>query len=295
MPNAIELVLNAKRLPSLPAVFIRVKELMDDPESSVTEIAEALETDPALTGRLLKIANSPFYGFSAQIETVSLAISLIGLRQIHDLVLASSVARAFDGIEPDVIDMHAFWRDSLHCGIVARQLGAQCDVIDGERLFLLGLLRRLGHLVMYQELPRQSQQAAQIAIDDQRPLSEVEHELIGVDYAQVSAELLRAWNLPESLEEPIEMHPEPRRAIYYPLETALLHIANHVTTLAEDDRGVGYDWLSTDPAAWEISGLNRDLVEAVRVRSDAIFVETLESFFPTSGADAAGADRRTEA
>jgi HD-like signal output (HDOD) protein len=126
-----DLVSRTADLVSLRDIFIRLKTVVDDPESSMADVAQVVASDPALTARLLKIAISPFFGFPARITTVAQAASLLGTQQIHDLVLATTVAEAFSGIPTDIISMQNFWSHSIRCGLLARRVAQREDRLAG--------------------------------------------------------------------------------------------------------------------------------------------------------------------
>ena len=111
---------------SLPDVCIRVKEMVDDPNYSASDIGKIVSSDAALTARLLRIVNSAFYGFPARIETVSRAITIVGNRELRDLVFAATVAGIFEKVSSDLIDIESFWRHSVYCGIVSRIIAKRC-------------------------------------------------------------------------------------------------------------------------------------------------------------------------
>ena len=226
-----ELVEKTSDLFSLPDVYFRVKFVMDSPNSGLMDIAREIAIDPGLTARLLRIANSAFFGLTAKIDTVERAVNLLGMQQVHDLVLATSVSAAFEDIDQQHIDMRAFWENSVYSGIISRLLALRCNVIDSERLFVEGLLRDIGHLVMYQCIPKQTLQARLFADQEGTPLYLNEREIIGFDYAQVGAELMRAWQLPEGMRETVEFHNEPDQVNGYLLEVAIAHISARVVAL----------------------------------------------------------------
>ena len=116
-----ELVEDSRSLISLPEVYVRLRQVMDAPDSSMEDVAKVIALDPALTARLLRIANSALYNFPAQIETLSRAVNILGLRQVHDLVLATSVAKAFNGLPNELMDMKTFWYRSIYRGFLARE------------------------------------------------------------------------------------------------------------------------------------------------------------------------------
>ena len=108
-----QLVDHATGMVSLPAVAVRLNEMVDDPGSSAADIGRLIGQDPALSMRLLKLANGPLYGLSSEVDTISRAAMVIGTSQIRDLVLATSVSRAFQGVPNDLMSMEGFWRHSI--------------------------------------------------------------------------------------------------------------------------------------------------------------------------------------
>lgn len=244
------------KLVSLPDVYLRLKNILDEPDFTMAEVAAAISEDPAITLRLLRIVNSSFYGFVAKIETVSRAITLLGTQQVHDLVLATSVAQAFKGISPNIMDMHRFWRRSVYCAVAARQLAALCSGCDKERIFVAGLLHDIGHLIMYRALPDLSQQAILTARENNKPLYRVERALFGFDYAWVGAELMQEWSIPASLRATTMFHVEPEKAEIVSFETSLIHLGA-LLTRADDGEGVFNEGpLAVDPFSWTVTGLS---------------------------------------
>jgi HD-like signal output (HDOD) protein len=268
MSTPHELIYRVHKLISLPDVYLRVKAVVDDPDSSIQDVIQVVAHDPGITARLLKVANSPYFGFVSHIETVSHAVNLLGMQQVHDLVLATSVAKTFSGISSDVMNMDMFWRDSIYCGVIARLLANRCNVLDSERLFVEGLLRDIGHLLMYLEIPNATREALAESERNDQLLFHVERELIGFDYAQVGAELMRVWKLPPSLIEAIEYHIEPGKAQEYPLESAIVHIAGVFTTLKDSEGCFGQPVFNIDPAAWHNTDLTEDDLEPIIREAD---------------------------
>lgn len=263
LPNPHELVSSVVNLVSLPEVYLRAKALLEDADASLTDVAKVIAQDPALTARLLKIANSALFGSVARIETVSRAITLLGTQQIHDLLLATSVTKAFAGIKPATMHMEQFWRNSMHCGVLSRLLAARCNVLDSERLFVAGLLRDIGHLIIYQKLPALAAQALERARGEGIELFRVERDVMGFDYAQVGTILMQTWRLPASLQEAVHYHPEPAKARDFPLETAIVHIASRLV----DTHWTGDKVLeqgAIHPVAWQHTGLSIADLPAVK-------------------------------
>lgn len=268
MITAKTLVNDSIKLISLPDVYIRLKNLLDSPNYSMSDVAMAIGHDPALTARLLKIVNSPFYGLSSRIDTITRAINLLGTRQVHDLAFAATMVDTFSGFTNDIISMYDFWFNSVYSAVTAQLLALRCKNIDTERPFVAGLLHDIGHLVMYQEIPDESRSTLVLAKEKGVTLYMAERELLGFDYAQVGAELMSEWDLPESLREKVEFHNEPARADIYKLETAILHIATVVAKAAIAKEPISPDTLSIDPVCWEFTGLSSNDLPEIKQDAD---------------------------
>ncbi len=271
-----KIISSALKLVSLPDLYLRIKTLLDDPQASLADVATLIEQDPSMTVRLLKLANSPFFGCATEISTVQQAVTLLGSQHIHDLVLTASLARTFSKMSSPVMDMKRFWRDSLYSGIAARLLAARCELSDSDWLFVAGLLRDIGHLILFQTEPEAAQQVLLRADKQGEPVFRVERIVLGFDYASIGGELLRAWGLPDGLASAVEFHPEPERAEPYQREAAIVHVAGALTEHMEKTGETEPPPLVVDPSAQSLTGLSEDAIEEVRKQAKQELAEVLE-------------------
>ena len=158
-PSIVELVHGIDGLVTLPDVFVRINQLVENHNSSIVEIANAVNLDPSFTVRLLRVANSSFYGFTSSIDTVSKAVSIIGTSQIRNLALSTVVADSFTGLPNALVSMENFWRHSLYCRLAAGKLAKFAGKCDAEAVFTAGLLHDIGELVIFNRLPEQAKEA----------------------------------------------------------------------------------------------------------------------------------------
>jgi len=214
-----------KVLASPPTLYLRLRQLLNDPQYTLGDIADLVTTDPALTARILRIANSAYFGGLEGVDTVRRALVVLGSRQIHDIVLATSVISRFSGIPTRLVNMHSFWQASVHAAAAAKLLAERCFIFDSERMFTAGLLAQLGELVLYLRVPSVMADVLEIARRDDQPVHLVERELLGFDYAEVGGELFSAWQLPSSLVEPVRHHTNPVAAAERMLEASIVAIA----------------------------------------------------------------------
>jgi putative nucleotidyltransferase with HDIG domain len=211
---------------SPPEVFMRLNAVVNSLRSSVSEIGDIISEDQGLTVRILKMANSPLYGFPSKIETISKAVLIIGTKQIRDLTLATSVVRLFKGIPEDLINMETFWRHSVACGVIARIIAGYRRESNVETFFTAGILHDIGRLIMFIKMPAECRNMlSQIA---RRPqlLYMAEREQLGYNHTDVGGLLLKEWKLPENLTEAIAYHHSPDKTLKYPVEAATIHIAD---------------------------------------------------------------------
>jgi HD-like signal output (HDOD) protein len=226
--NAAEYAEQASEIFVLSDSFIRIKELIDDEASTIDDIADVILLDPGLSGTILRLANSSFFNYPGKIDTISKAVLILGITEVYNLVIAYFTTSAFSKLNasPDYLD--DFWERSVDCALTVKFLGTKLRVPNAERLFILGLLHNLGELVIHQFLADKVEECKHIN-SDELPWTK-QNEILGFTYAEVSAQLLKQWQLPFSLIEPIAQQDEDEFE-YSTDETKLLYIAKRVMTL----------------------------------------------------------------
>jgi len=281
---ASDIINDSVELTSLPSVVMRAMELLNSPTTSASDIGEIIAEDPALTARLLRIVNSAFYGFPSRIETISRAITIVGTLELTDLILGSSAIQVFYRIPNELVDMENFWEHSLYAGVIARILARYLRAPNTERCFVMGLLHDVGSLVLYRQKPDLSRQALELATSKNLPLQEAERVVFGFDHQDVGAELMRAWSLPDSFVESARHHHQPSTAERYRLETAVIHLADVITSMAHSSASATMQVAALEPGAWELTGLSVDIMEAVVAEADAQFEDARAAILPGSRA-----------
>ena len=282
MPISLkEFTQDIDHLVSLPSIGVRANEMVNDPNSTIADIGNLIGQDPALAARVLRIANSPAYGLSAQVTTITRAVSIVGTQLIRDLVLTTSTIDAFKKIPNELVSLDNFWNHSLYCGIAARLLAEERGMKHAETEFLAGLLHDIGQLVIFHKEPHEARRALLLSLEgpDDLALHTAEQEVFGFDHAQVGAELLRHWHFPPLLVACVEKHHAPQEELKFPIEAALVHLANSIATLAEIDSLLEEDAVHTEPMAWELLGLSKDLIPSKVRATQAQFTEMRGALF----------------
>ena len=262
---------------SLPDVYIRLREVMESDNASMADAAEVLSLDPALAARILRMANSAFYGFRSEVDTISRAANIRGMQKIHDLVLAASVSQTFEGMTNELMDIDTVWYRSVHCAFLTQAIAEGAGMRNTESLFVRGLLHDIGHLVLFNHYPAECRHAmAQYDEGLDARLYE-DQKLIGVDAMQFAAELAHVWQLPKSFVDSFKHLTRPED-VAGPLarEIAVLHIAVQISG------GVDTDLLIEDvvqrirPPIWRIAELPPEVGAAAL---DASTMEMVDAMY----------------
>ena len=269
---------------SLPDIAIRLNELIDLPNTSTQELVEVVQLDAGIAATVLRLANSAWYGLPSKVDTISRAITLIGQRALRDLVLSSSVIRTFKGISAEFVDMRDFWDNSVTCGVVTRNLAQKVGMRETERMFLAGLLHKVGRLVFYASRPVQYRQVLQDRQRGEAVIIAAERTVFGFDYAQLGAALLRSWRVPAALDEVIEYQLNPLDAPNQAKEAAIVHMAADIAFhMAPDIKArfqLGEYNLTFLESAWDTLNLERHVLAEIMQTSLIQSFELLEIINP---------------
>ena len=250
-----EAITRAGDLPTLPQVAVEVSRLAFNPVTAMGDLVRVIRNDLSLTAKILRVANSAFYGMSRHVESLNAALVLLGMRELIHLVTCISVFRAFP-TKPGqpTFDRKAFWIHSAGCGEIARSLTHRLKPRLNSTEFTAGLLHDLGKIVLDQYFHDDFMEALRLSYAEGLSMVEAEERVLGVNHAEIGLWLAGMWNLPTVICDAITYHHTPAKA---PRESgslvAIIHLANNLCKHA----GIGFsgnkiDEEITDGAAWEI-------------------------------------------
>lgn len=262
MPEFVQQLDQVTELISLPEIYLKISQLMDDPHSTVEDFAEVIRFDPNLSATVLKVVNSAFYGFSGQVDSIARAVNMIGIGQLHIIALSISAISALDALEypKDLVPLKTFWRNSLFSGVLSRKLALQLNIKNTERLFVIGLLHEIGHLVLYTNFADLARQTIQLEQQDKLPIHIAEQQILGCHYGDIGAELMKKWHLPEDFQNFTRNQPTPQDATEHKQEIALLHIAHGYAHKQFSDSQLELEEL-IHPEAWNAAQIEPEAVE----------------------------------
>jgi two-component system, cell cycle response regulator len=215
--HVLQDVLTSKELPTLPIIATKLLALTAQEETTLTDIANLVTQDMALTTKILRVANSSFYSFPQKISSINQAVSILGLNAVRSLVLSFSFLSLGRSPKNSLFDFEQFWERSLVEAAAAKLILEQVANADAEEAFTCGLLQNIGQLVLATTLPQEYNQVLQRIIPrtagnttDSNTEDALELEVIGMTHADVGYEVAKAWGLPESLLLPIKYHHLPQ-------------------------------------------------------------------------------------
>ncbi len=194
--NKLESISN---LPTIPVIISQVLDMIDNDEANASSLSSIIEQDQTLTAHVLKVANSPFYGFTRKIATIELAIVVLGMNEIKDIVYSLVVRRLFTKVRKSIFDVNNFWRYSVFCGSCARLLARKFGYRLAGEAFVAGLVHDIGILIIVEYFTKDYLIIKQLVEETGCSLVEVENQVLGNNHSQIGAWFGGKWNLPDKL------------------------------------------------------------------------------------------------
>ncbi len=271
------LLAQGPKLSTLPEVYLRVTEQLDDASVNVHEIGETVQTDPAISTRILKMVNSAYYGMPHKVTTISQAVALLGRDRLKQILIGSVLVNVFTDPEIDVFSLSEFWRHSIKTAIIAKQLALQHnDVSEPDALFIAGLLHDLGSLVLASKLPLQFARVDRLK--RKRGQIVAEQEVFGFDHSELGAELMTQWGLPDLLISCTRHHHQSDYNQGFASAVRIIYLSNQLSkNLPPIDEGEALEQLA-DIDNWQLLGIPLEQIcFACQLAEEQLF-DVMESF-----------------
>jgi len=276
----IEKAIENADLPSLSAIAPRLVEAIDNPRCKAAHIADIIGKDANLSERLLKLANSSFYNFPMEITSIEHAVTIIGSRQLSMLALGVMAVTAFKNIPADFINMAAFWKHGIACGIIARILSSYKRNTNTENYFLAGLLHDIGRLVIFRGFPHHEVEILDRASKKPQVLRHLEKEILGFDHAELGGMLIKKWGLPGLFETACRCHHTPGDA-QDPSMASIIHLADLIASaMYFGNSGESYV-PPLETRAWEEIGLPASIIGPTVTQTALLLKDTIRTYLPT--------------
>ena len=215
-------------LPPFPATHAKVMELANSDASNSEEIAEQIQRDPNFLATVLKLANSSFYGFSRKVDSLKLAVSLLGLKEIVNLAVSLQVFQQLsDGAPQSKFDTMAFWKHSVGTAFIARVIAQKLQT-EVETAFLAGLLHDIGKVILDRFFTEFYGEVLERVQAEKTPFLQAELETLNITHAHVGGYLAVNWNFADTLIEAVVCHHDPAQAKRYTKLASVIHVANAI-------------------------------------------------------------------
>jgi putative nucleotidyltransferase with HDIG domain len=257
-------------LATIPAIAKRLLELVSDPGVSLTEISRFISSDPVLASKVLRMVNSPVYGFPGRISSVNQAVLLLGLNVVKGLLFGVTV---FDLMQRTMIGL---WEHSVGCAIIARLVAKKKGMKDPEEASIHGLLHDIGKVVLVLQFPSEYEYVMDQAKEKEITVYEAENAYFSASHAMVGAWVAKQWSFPPPLIDVISYHHKPQLAKVAPMDAAVVHFSDILL------RGKGFGFAgdytipSMCPPAWELVNLSESTIRDILKEAEGLLDEAAD-------------------
>ncbi len=272
---------DTKSIPTLPGIIAKLSTLAANDKVSAHEMARVVSADQVLSAKVLRLVNSPFYGFSGRVSTVSNALILLGVNVVKSLAVTSSI---FEMMEKHVVGL---WEHSMGVATAAQIIARQLKLPDPEEISTAALLHDIGKVVVKINLKQEYENLSALIAQKDLSMMEAETELFGMDHTEVGAWLAKSWFLPEKLIEPITFHHAVEKSVLHSVKTSVVHVADVLV------KAGGFGFSGDDivpqiqPVAWKNLGLEESALKPIVEELEDRFIELQNFSMEIQSADAA--------
>ena len=273
-----QLIGKGQDLPSLPEIYLRVSEQLEDENTSVQQIGETVQNDPAITTRVLKMVNSAYYGLPNQVSSIAQAVSLLGRERLKHILIGSVLRGVFSGHDNPAFSMQEFWQHSIKSAIIARYLAKLMPQIEEpEAMFTAGLLHDIGKLLLIRKFPDRMLVAEEYMIRKRVDTLTAELSQLGLTHTAVGEALMQHWGLPQMLVDCASGHHEvvhdgPNRCATYLVYLAS-SLSEYVPPLDEQETLNILD----DIENWDQGYVTLEQIASACQHADEMVFEVMES------------------
>ncbi len=260
-----ELIATVKKtdnIPTLPKVLSKISKEIDNDNFSIKNIGELMSHDVSLSARILRIVNSPFYGFPQRIYSINHAIMLLGFNVLKSIIISTTVFTAMKKT------MAGLSEHSLFCAFTAKHIAASINAkkinnIDSDNMFSAGLLHDIGKIIIAATFKEDFKKIIEIADKSEKPLADIEYDILNISHDYLGYMLIKEWNLPSSIYLPIKYHHNVNLADDFKIESAILNLANFLTLAL----GIGFSGVTY------LEKINRDTLKILDI--DIYFIKSI--------------------
>lgn len=265
-----KLILQINEIPTLPIVSQRIMEVAGNSNASFKEVARLIEQDQSLATKILRVANSPFYGILGRVDSIDHALAILGTKEVEAIVIGASVYSFFSDGEGKAFDRKRFWRHSIVCSQISKMLASHFNIHSNESIFLAGLIHDIGKVVIDQYLHADFLAIVNNVTTKHITFSAAEKIVLGTTHYQVAAKLLERWKFPKKVVTQVLYHHAPWYDRDEESGSILIYLANILTKMSgyachPEERQLDLDEFCQSPQAAYVSKngfeINRDAIQ----------------------------------
>ena len=228
-----ERLLNIKNLPTLPQIAIELQEMIRNDRMSVRQLVPVVDRDPALAAKIIRVANSAYYGLEEPVDSLRRAIIVLGLKELYNMALSFSIIDEFrkQGLDGDRLRWDTLWLHSIAVGHIVELLNKELSLWISGSPYAMGLLHDIGKIALFLLDPPRFQAAMELSRADKRPLNETEKVVFGFNHETAGEWVVRRWNFPETILTAVAHHhtPEKTNSKALRLSASLLQVADGIS------------------------------------------------------------------
>jgi HD-like signal output (HDOD) protein len=262
-------------LPPMPQVVFKAREILADANSSFEDLAKVLESDPAVATRILKMANSPYYGLMGEVSSIQHASVVLGYKALADLITMAGTSelmgKTLKGYELNAEDL---WRHAMGVAIGSRLIAEKKHPSLSNDAFAAGLIHDVGKLILDPYVLQEKKAFDALMADGEKSFLSAEKEILGFDHAEIAAEACKHWHVPETITDAIQYHHFPSDSPSRDL-THTVHMADAAAMLTGLSLGVDGIHYRMDEKTAEILGLEDEDIAGLMVE----VVESVENIY----------------
>lgn len=239
-----------KDIPTLPTIVFELNELLQDPNTPITDISDIIEKDQAMSLRVLKLVNSAFYGIHKEVNDIGNAIVLLGFNTVRNAIVSLGVINSFSGIKSlEGFDISDFWKHSLAVAVVSKSLSEKTKIASPDSCFVGGLLHDIGKVILAQYFQDLFEKVWNAAKRENISFYEAEKKEISIDHGRIGAYLATKWELPESFIDVIRWHHDVRNDSESKKMILIIYLSDIIVNSYNADPDGNIDLSAMHPAA----------------------------------------------
>ena len=243
-----------EEIPPMPQVVMKAQELLSDSDSSAKELAALLETDPSIAAKVLKMANSAFYGLRGKVNSIQHAAMVLGYKNLGEIISVAGVQQSLEKKLPGYgLESEDLWRHSLSVALGSKIIASKKNPELEMVAHTAGLIHDVGKLILDPFVLGEKETFESYIVSEQQTFLTAEQEILGFDHAEIAAEVCQKWGIPEVISSAIQYHHSPSSSLEVEL-AFILHLADYISLVT----GAGYE---SDDYLYELEDGTMDYLE----------------------------------